>query len=117
MIMIFCGIPGSKGVLCSLFTVKFKAPTFLISGAGYHMVLVKESHCDVNAVISLVKSHVPQADVESNVGAELSFVLPQDQVPRFDILILVYRPDMCRGRLYRLFLYVSLQATCHIFYL
>ncbi|XP_005105583.1 ATP-binding cassette sub-family A member 3 [Aplysia californica] len=53
-------------------------------GAGYHMVVVKESSCDVSKVISVVKSHVEPAEVESNVGAELSFVLPQDYVGRFE---------------------------------
>ena len=48
------------------------------------MVLVKESDCDIDSVISLVTSHIPSAEVESNVGAELSFILPQEAVPKFE---------------------------------
>ena len=46
-------------------------------GAGYHMVMVKELTCDVAMVTDLVRSFVKSADLESNVGAELSFILPQ----------------------------------------
>lgn len=37
-------------------------------GVGYHMVIVKEPICDVSRVISVVNSHVPTAQVESNIG-------------------------------------------------
>ncbi len=43
---------------------------------GYHMVVVKESECDSAKVSQLVKSHVPGAQQVTDVGAELSFVLP-----------------------------------------
>ncbi|CAL1544560.1 unnamed protein product [Lymnaea stagnalis] len=55
-------------------------------GAGYHMVAVKELDCDVKRVIQVVKNHVPMAELESNVGAELSFVLPQNCVKSFEAL-------------------------------
>ncbi|XP_059176010.1 phospholipid-transporting ATPase ABCA3-like [Physella acuta] len=55
-------------------------------GAGYHMVVVKEPTCDVNNVVSVVKQHIPTAELESNVGAELSFILPQDCVENFEAL-------------------------------
>ena len=37
-------------------------------GVGYHMVMVKEPHCDVSKIISVVSSHVSTAMLESNVG-------------------------------------------------
>ena len=40
-------------------------------GVGYHMVMVKEPNCDVSKVVSVVKNHVPTAQVESNIGEAL----------------------------------------------
>ena len=39
-------------------------------GVGYHMVMVKEANCDLSKVISVVKTHVPTAQLESNIGKE-----------------------------------------------
>ncbi|XP_059176011.1 phospholipid-transporting ATPase ABCA3-like [Physella acuta] len=55
-------------------------------GAGYHMVVVKEPTCDVKNIICVVKQHIPTAELESNVGAELSFILPQNCVENFEAL-------------------------------
>ena len=48
-------------------------------GAGYHMIIVKEPACDVEALTQLVQSHVAAAQLESNISAELSYILPQGQ--------------------------------------
>ncbi|KAK6165163.1 hypothetical protein SNE40_023607 [Patella caerulea] len=53
-------------------------------GAGYHMVVVKEPRCDVTAVTEVVKKYVPSAQMESNVGAELSYILPQESSQAFE---------------------------------
>ncbi|XP_063286648.1 phospholipid-transporting ATPase ABCA3 [Pelobates fuscus] len=55
-------------------------------GAGYHMVMVKEPHCQVEEVTELVTSYVPNATLESNAGAELSYVLPKESTHRFEPL-------------------------------
>ncbi|XP_078519131.1 phospholipid-transporting ATPase ABCA3 [Lissotriton helveticus] len=55
-------------------------------GAGYHMVMVKAPHCDVGEISRLVCQYVPNAILESNVGAELSFVLPKESTHRFEAL-------------------------------
>ncbi|XP_022253456.1 ATP-binding cassette sub-family A member 3-like [Limulus polyphemus] len=64
------------------------SPLFLKKkyGAGYHVVMVKEPHCDVTATSNLIYSYVPNAELESNVGAELSFSLPNDGCPYFEKL-------------------------------
>ncbi|XP_007937732.1 phospholipid-transporting ATPase ABCA3 [Orycteropus afer afer] len=64
------------------------SPLFLKQkyGAGYHMTLVKEPHCDPEAISQLVCDHVPNATLESNAGAELSFILPKESTPRFESL-------------------------------
>ncbi|XP_004706220.1 phospholipid-transporting ATPase ABCA3 [Echinops telfairi] len=55
-------------------------------GAGYHMTLVKEPHCKPEAIARLVHQHVPSATLESNAGAELSFILPKESTHRFEAL-------------------------------
>ncbi|XP_069503020.1 phospholipid-transporting ATPase ABCA3 [Ambystoma mexicanum] len=55
-------------------------------GAGYHMVMVKASHCDVEEISRLICQYVPNAILESNAGAELSFVLPKESTHRFEAL-------------------------------
>ncbi|XP_012866697.1 PREDICTED: ATP-binding cassette sub-family A member 3 [Dipodomys ordii] len=60
-------------------------------GAGYHMTLVKEPHCNPEAISQLVHRHVPNATLESHAGAELSFILPKESTHRgrkgFDIAL------------------------------
>ncbi|XP_069761376.1 phospholipid-transporting ATPase ABCA3 isoform X2 [Narcine bancroftii] len=64
------------------------SPLFLKSlyGAGYHMVIVKEPHCNVSNITNLIKSFVPGAVQQTNVGAELSFTLPNESIHRFETL-------------------------------
>ncbi|MEE6528604.1 hypothetical protein FKM82_031126 [Ascaphus truei] len=51
-------------------------------GAGYHMVMVKEAHCQEEEITQLITSYVPNAALESNAGAELSYVLPKESTHR-----------------------------------
>uniref|UniRef100_A0A8C5R778 ATP binding cassette subfamily A member 3 n=1 Tax=Leptobrachium leishanense TaxID=445787 RepID=A0A8C5R778_9ANUR len=55
-------------------------------GAGYHMVMVKEPHCQVEEVTELITSYVPNATLEGNAGAELSYVLPKESTHKFEPL-------------------------------
>ncbi|XP_068921390.1 phospholipid-transporting ATPase ABCA3-like [Petaurus breviceps papuanus] len=55
-------------------------------GAGYHLVMVKEQHCKENEIEDLIHNHVLNASLESNIGAELSFLLPKENVHRFEAL-------------------------------
>lgn len=55
-------------------------------GCGYHMVMVKKQNCDVNVITDLIKYYVPSAIVESNVGLELSIILPSDFSHQFEKL-------------------------------
>ncbi|MBZ3879600.1 ATP-binding cassette sub-family A member 3 [Sciurus carolinensis] len=55
-------------------------------GAGYHMTLVREPHCNPEGISQLVQHHVPNATLESSVGAELSFILPKESTHRFESL-------------------------------
>ena len=42
------------------------------------MNMVKKDSCDSRKVDELVKKYVPDAGLESDAGAELSFVLPHE---------------------------------------
>ena len=50
------------------------------------MVIVKEPGCDVETVSKLVSTHVPDSRLESNVSAELSYVLPRESKANFEAL-------------------------------
>ena len=52
-------------------------------GVGYHMTLVKERQCDSAQVTEMVLSIVRGAEQVTDVGAELSFVLPSNATPQF----------------------------------
>ncbi|KAL3853548.1 hypothetical protein ACJMK2_017083 [Sinanodonta woodiana] len=52
-------------------------------GAGYHMIIEKHPSCDVAALTHLVQTHVPSAILESQISAELSYLLPFDESPKF----------------------------------
>ncbi|KAJ7305756.1 hypothetical protein JRQ81_010122 [Phrynocephalus forsythii] len=55
-------------------------------GAGYHMVMVKEPCCSIGEISRLIHHYVPKATLESNAGAELSFILPKESTHRFEAL-------------------------------
>ncbi|XP_075384227.1 phospholipid-transporting ATPase ABCA3-like [Tenrec ecaudatus] len=57
-----------------------------IYGVGYHVIIVKEPQCNVEEIINLFLYHIPTAALESNVGSELSFVLPREYTNKFGIL-------------------------------
>ena len=52
-------------------------------GIGYHMTLVKGSGCNVPAITDLVSSFVPTAQFVSDIGAELTFILPKQYTQIF----------------------------------
>ncbi|KAM6166302.1 phospholipid-transporting ATPase ABCA3-like [Erethizon dorsatum] len=55
-------------------------------GVGYHIVMVKTPHCDVEEISKLIHYYAPTATLESNVGTELSFILPKEYTDRFEVL-------------------------------
>ncbi len=55
-------------------------------GVGYHMVVVKEAECDSAKVTHLVTSLVQGAEQVTDVGAELSYVLPSSASSSFPSL-------------------------------
>ncbi|XP_031243982.1 ATP-binding cassette sub-family A member 3-like isoform X2 [Mastomys coucha] len=56
-------------------------------GVGSHLVMVKEPYCDIDEISKLIHSYVPIATLETNVGNELSFILPKEYTHRFEALL------------------------------
>ena len=52
-------------------------------GIGYHLTIARDRSCDPARVEQLVKSFVPKAEQVTDVGAELSFILPASSAPSF----------------------------------
>ena len=52
-------------------------------GVGYHMTIVKDESCDPSLVESVVKSVVSQAEQVTDIGAELSYILPSSSTSSF----------------------------------
>ncbi|XP_038957100.1 phospholipid-transporting ATPase ABCA3-like isoform X3 [Rattus norvegicus] len=52
-------------------------------GVGYHLVIVKTPDSDDGKISQLIKNYIPTAEMETNVAAELSFILPKEHTHRF----------------------------------
>lgn len=57
---------------------------WIFSGVGYHIVMVKEAHCNVEEISKLLQDHIPTATLEKNVNNEVSFVLPKEYTHRYE---------------------------------
>ena len=90
----FCLLQCNNSAVClSIFTLQCKVPHFqhfliAFSGAGYHLIIVKEKTCLVSRITELVKSHIASAALESEISAELSYLLPFDESENFEKLLL-----------------------------
>ncbi|XP_052619339.1 phospholipid-transporting ATPase ABCA3-like [Peromyscus californicus insignis] len=51
-------------------------------GIGYHVVMVKEPHCDTDEISKLIHDYASTATLKTNVGNELSFILPLEYTQR-----------------------------------
>lgn len=68
------------------------------------MTIAKEPQCDSHAVTSLVKHTVAGAEQDTDVGAELSFILPSQSIHQFSKLF-----DTLDGNYYT---YIFLSTHC-----
>jgi ABC-type multidrug transport system ATPase subunit len=70
------------------------SPTWLKQrfGIGYVLTLVRAQHranaaADAEAALALVRAHVPEASVATNVGAELNLRMPMTSSPAFPAML------------------------------
>lgn len=47
-------------------------------GCGYHLVIVKDPRCNVAKITEILRSKLDDVEEEQNVGAELSYALPDN---------------------------------------
>ena len=53
-------------------------------GGGYHLVIVKaEEGCDASKITQVLKNHIGEISIEQDVGAELSYSLPDEKAHLF----------------------------------
>ncbi|XP_046870556.1 ATP-binding cassette sub-family A member 5 isoform X3 [Hypomesus transpacificus] len=66
-------------------------------GVGYHLRMSVGDGCEADCVTSLVKHHVPKAQLSRQQEAELTFTLPFESMDTFSGLFseLDCRPDLC----------------------
>ena len=48
-----------------------------------YVILVKEPNCKVDQITQLIQQHIPEVDIDQNVGTELSYSLPDTKVTLF----------------------------------
>ncbi|KAG6447131.1 hypothetical protein O3G_MSEX004780 [Manduca sexta] len=56
-------------------------------GVGYKLTVVKDEGCVVDDVTRFFKSHVPDLSENTNIGSELTYILPNDYVSKFPDLL------------------------------
>ncbi|XP_052030926.1 phospholipid-transporting ATPase ABCA3-like [Apodemus sylvaticus] len=56
-------------------------------GVGSHLIMVKEPNCVIDEISNLIHSYVSTATLETNVGNELSFILPKEYTHKFEALL------------------------------
>ncbi|KAF5273687.1 hypothetical protein FQA39_LY07377 [Lamprigera yunnana] len=56
-------------------------------GAGYRLIMEKSSTCQVEMITNLLQSYIPEIQILSNVGSELSYRLPQEQTSVFETML------------------------------
>ena len=59
-----------------------------LQGVGYHLIMVKDDTCNVASVTGFITKYVPNAKLESNISAELSYNLPSESSSKFEVLML-----------------------------
>ncbi|CAK1547173.1 unnamed protein product [Leptosia nina] len=52
-------------------------------GIGYKMTIVKQDSCDVQQVTGFLRNYVPDVRENTNIGSELTYILPNEHVSKF----------------------------------
>jgi len=79
------GLDNLMIIMCT-FCCSLIMNSVLLAGFGFQLYIVKKPSCIVENILKKIKTHVPGVQLESNIGAELSFVLPKEQSVRFEEL-------------------------------
>ena len=77
---------SAHGVDERMINVHYYYSPFLVTGTGYRLIIVKTTACDVREVGRVIRHSIPSARLDSDINAELTFVLPDDQTAKFPAL-------------------------------
>jgi len=61
----------------------YSSSYYLLLGGGYHLIIVKETGCEVENITNLLKTRIPDVEIDQDVGAELSYSLPDNKSSLF----------------------------------
>lgn len=53
-------------------------------GTGYHLVCVKNEYCNPAAVTAVLRKYIPNVEIQTEIGHELTYELPEDRVSTFE---------------------------------
>lgn len=56
-------------------------------GAGYHLIIDKSLNCQLHQITELLQKYIPDVQMQSNVGSELTYLLAQDQAEAFQDML------------------------------
>ncbi|XP_058064618.1 phospholipid-transporting ATPase ABCA3-like, partial [Anopheles bellator] len=82
----------SEGKLKAVGSPFFLKKTF---GVGYRLICVKDSmRCDKQRLLNILRRHIPDVSVDTDIGSELSFILKEDYIDVFQRLLEDIEQDM-----------------------
>lgn len=56
-------------------------------GAGYHLIIDKSLNCQLYEITKLLQKHIPEVQMQSNVGSELTYLLAENQAEAFQDML------------------------------
>ncbi|XP_062542040.1 phospholipid-transporting ATPase ABCA3-like [Armigeres subalbatus] len=74
----------AEGQLKAIGSPFFLKKTF---GAGYRLICVKEANCDKDRLLQMLRGYIPDVEVETDIGSELTLVLREDYVKAFQPML------------------------------
>lgn len=74
----------AEGQLKAVGSPFFLKKTF---GAGYRLICVKKANCDKDRLLEILKGYIPEVEVETDIGSELTMVLREDYVQKFQPML------------------------------
>ncbi|XP_055596271.1 phospholipid-transporting ATPase ABCA3-like [Uranotaenia lowii] len=57
-------------------------------GQGYRLVCVKNNDCDPTVLTKLLQNYIPDIEIDTDIGTELSYVLKQQYLSKYEAILL-----------------------------
>ncbi|XP_045462802.1 phospholipid-transporting ATPase ABCA1-like isoform X2 [Harmonia axyridis] len=56
-------------------------------GAGYHLIIDQMPNCNPNHITNILRKYIPNIEIETNAGTELTYLLPENYSSKFTHLL------------------------------